>query len=59
MMSPIYMNVTLGLLRAMPSIAQEVEAAVKSAESDEAGKEKVKEVLSDAAKLIAIIVEAL
>jgi len=58
-MSPIYLSVALGLLRTMPQVAQDIEQAVKAAESPEEAKSKVKEVLADAAKVISTIVEAL
>lgn len=52
MSSPFTLQLLLGLLRAAPTVAQDIEAAVKAAESPEDASQKIHDVLGDLEKAI-------
>ena len=58
-MSALYLTIIKAVLQSMPQVAQEVEAAIKEAESPDAASAKVKGLLTDAAHFIETVAGAL
>jgi len=51
-MNSVLLTVIMNTLRQMPTIVNEVEAGIKTAESPEEASQKVKDMLGEVAKLI-------
>lgn len=58
-MSTLLMSILVDVLNALPKVAADVEDAVKTAESPEAAKAKVKGILGDVTKVIGAVVGVL
>lgn len=58
-MNPIVTKILFGVLQAMPQVVQEVEAAIKTAESPEAASQKIGSIVDDTAKLLQMVKEFL
>lgn len=58
-MNSLFLKAFISVLQQMPTIAQEIDATIKAAETPEDARTKVKAVLMDLAKLIETLTGAL
>ena len=58
-MNPLILKFLTLALQQLPTVAQEIEKTVADAETPEAGKDKVKALITDAVKILETVAEAL